>query len=176
MIAARWIEHTLTPRFELGTSKGTINARTVWYLIAWDADRPHIRGIGEAALFSGHSREFPADVRTKLLELCANTTDWEQRLRTDLVDVPSVRFAVEQCLRDLAVSGTKQLFPSPFTLGRQSIPINGLVWMGDKATMRQRMWMRTARSARAMRCRCWNDWPRCRYTASSSRWHRDCTR
>lgn len=139
MIAARWIEHTLTPRFELGTSKGMINARTVWYLIAWDTDRPHIRGIGEAALFPGHSREFPADVRTKLLELCADTTDWEQRLRTDLVAVPSVRFAVEQCLRDLAVSGTKQLFPSPFTLGRQAIPINGLVWMGDKATMKQRI-------------------------------------
>ncbi len=139
MIAARWIEHTLTPRFELGTSKGAIHARKVWYLIAWDTDRPQIRGIGEAALFPGHSREFPADVRTKLLELCANTTDWDQRLRTDLVAVPSVRFAVEQCLRDLAVSGTKELFPSPFTLGRQAIPINGLVWMGDKATMKQRI-------------------------------------
>lgn len=139
MIAARWIEHSLTPRFELGTSKGAIHARTVWYLIAWDTDRPQIRGIGEAALFPGHSREFPADVRTKLLELCADTTNWEQRLRTDLVDVPSVRFAVEQCLRDLAVSGTKELFPSPFTIGRQAIPINGLVWMGDKATMKQRI-------------------------------------
>jgi O-succinylbenzoate synthase len=55
------------------------------------------------------------------------------------VEVPSVRFAVEQCIRDLAVSGTKELFPSSFTLGRTGIPINGLVWMGDKATMRQRI-------------------------------------
>lgn len=139
MIAARWIERTLEPVFPLGTSKGTITARSVWYLIAWDEARPNVRGIGEAALFSGHSREFPADVRTKLVELCANTTDWEQRLHTDLVEVPSVRFAVEQCLRDLAVSGSKELFPSAFTLGRQGIPINGLVWMGDKDTMRQRI-------------------------------------
>lgn len=139
MIAARWIERTLQPRFELGTSKGPINARTVWYLMAWHTERPEIIGIGEAALFPGHSKEFPADVRTKLIELCADTSDWQRRLTSDLVDVPSVRFAVEQCLRDLDVSGTKQLFPSAFTLGQRSIPINGLVWMGDKATMKQRI-------------------------------------
>lgn len=139
MIHATWKELTLTPRFPLGTSKGVINARTVWYLIAWDSDRPKVRGIGEAALFPGHSKEFPADVRTKLVELCADTSSWEQRFNDDLVQVPSVRFAVEQCLRDLQVSGTKVLFSSEFTLGRAGIPINGLVWMGDKATMRERI-------------------------------------
>ncbi|MCB9166111.1 MAG: o-succinylbenzoate synthase [Flavobacteriales bacterium] len=136
---ATWIERTLHPRFPLGTSKGVITERTAWYLIAWDAERPEVRGIGEAALFPGHSREFPADVRTALLSLCANTSDWDHRLTTDLVDLPGVRFAVEQCLKDLEASGTKQLFPSDFTLGRRGIPINGLVWMGDKATMRSRI-------------------------------------
>jgi o-succinylbenzoate synthase len=139
MLRARWIERTLEPRFELGTSKGTITARTVWYLIAWHHDRPEVKGIGEAALFPGHSKEFPADVRTRLLELCMETGDWTKRLHGDLVDVPSVRFAVEQCLKDLEVGGTKTLFPSDFTIGRQAIPINGLVWMGDKATMKQRI-------------------------------------
>lgn len=139
MIRAIWKEHSLTPRFPLGTSKGTIEARTVWYLIAWNHDRPNVRGIGEAALFPGHSKEFPADVRTKLLELCADTSNWEQRLNGDLVDVPSVRFALEQCMKDLSVSGTKELFPSTFTLGQHGIPINGLVWMGDKATMHERI-------------------------------------
>lgn len=139
MIHATWKELQLTPAFPLGTSKGVITTRTVWYLIAWDAERPHVRGIGEAALFPGHSKEFPADVRTKLLELCAQTTDWKQRMNGDLTDVPSVRFAVEQCLKDLAVRGSKELFPSAFTLGQQGIPINGLVWMGDKDTMRQRI-------------------------------------
>ncbi len=139
MLRATWKEITLTPKFELGTSKGPITARTVWYLIAWDSERPEVKGIGEAALFPGHSREFPADVRTKLLELCADTSDWSERVNDDLVDVPSVRFAVEQCLRDLQGSGSKILFPSPFTLGQQGIPINGLVWMGDKSSMRERI-------------------------------------
>ena len=139
MLRARWIEHTLHPDFSLGTRKGPINDRIVWYLIAWDDARPDVKGIGEAALFPGHSKEFPADVRTKLVELCARTDDWRHRLITDLVDVPSVRFAVEQCMRDLAVSGTKELFPSEFLVGRSTLPINGLVWMGDKATMRERI-------------------------------------
>ncbi len=139
MLRARWIERTLTPNFELGTSKGPITARTVWYLIAWDSARPEVQGIGEAALFPGHSKEYPADVKVKLIELCERTDNWGQRLTADLVDVPSVRFAVEQCLRDLEAGGTKTLFPSDFTIGRQAIPINGLVWMGDKATMKQRI-------------------------------------
>ena len=139
MIKARWIERTLNPRFELGTSKGPIHARTVWYLIAWDEEAPELKGIGEAALFPGHSKEFPADVKLKLTELCERTDNWAQRMMTDLVDVPSVRFAVEQCLRDLDAGGTKTLFPSEFTLGRSGIPINGLVWMGDKSTMKQRI-------------------------------------
>lgn len=139
MLRARWIERTLTPNFELGTSKGTITARTMWYLIAWDSERSEIQGIGEAALFPGHSKEYPADVKVKLIELCERTDNWIQRLAADLVDVPSVRFAVEQCMRDLEAGGTKTLFPSDFTLGRKAIPINGLVWMGDKATMKQRI-------------------------------------
>ncbi|MEO8068102.1 MAG: o-succinylbenzoate synthase [Flavobacteriales bacterium] len=139
MIRAAWKEITLTPKFELGTSKGPITARTVWYLIAWNEERPEVKGIGEAALFPGHSKEFPADVKTKLLELCLDTSNWSQRLNDDLVDVPSVRFAVEQCLKDLDASGSKILCPSGFTLGKQGIPINGLVWMGDKATMKQRI-------------------------------------
>lgn len=139
MLKAVWKEVTLNPRFPLGTSKGVIHARTVWFLLAWDEERPAVKGIGEAAPFPGHSREFPADVRTKLVELCADTSNWRQRLEGDLVQVPSVRFAVEQCLKDLEASGSKVLFPSEFTLGRKGIPINGLVWMGDKATMRHRI-------------------------------------
>ncbi|MEO7080045.1 MAG: o-succinylbenzoate synthase, partial [Flavobacteriales bacterium] len=151
MIQATWKELTLTPRIPLGTSKGMIQERTVWYLIAWDTDRPQLRGIGEAALFPGHSKEFPADVRTKLLELCRDTTNWEQRLTGDLVHVPSARFAVEQCLKDLAASGSKVLFPSDFTLGRQGIPINGLVWMGDKRTMRERIKTQIANGNRCVK-------------------------
>ena len=151
MIEASWKEITFTPNFPLGTSKGVLTGRTAWFLSAWRRDRPDVRGTGEVALFPGHSKEFPADVRLKLLELCRNTTDWERRLKDDLVHVPGVRFAVEQCLRDLAAGGSKVLFPSEFTLGRRGIPINGLVWMGDKATMHQRIQAQLAKGNRCLK-------------------------
>ena len=151
MIEASWKEITFTPNFPLGTSKGVLTGRTAWFLSAWRRDRPDVRGTGEVALFPGHSKEFPADVRLKLLELCRNTTDWERRLKDDLVHVPGVRFAVEQCLRDLAAGGSKVLFPSEFTLGRRGIPINGLVWMGDKATMHQRIQAQLAKGNRCVK-------------------------
>ena len=135
MRQASWKEYQLVSAFPLGTSKGTLMTRSVWHLTAWDDERPAIRGIGEAAPFPGHSLEFPADVKVKLIELCQRTDDWEQRLDQDLREVPSVRFAVEQCLRDLAAGGTKDLFPSDFTLGHKAIPINGLIWMDDRRKM-----------------------------------------
>ena len=85
MLEARWIEHILEPKFTLGTSKGTLSERTTWYLLVHDRDKPDRVGIGETAPFPGHSKEFPADVRTKLIELCADTTNWAERANGDLV-------------------------------------------------------------------------------------------
>jgi L-alanine-DL-glutamate epimerase-like enolase superfamily enzyme len=42
-------------------------------------------------------------------------------------------------LLDLKAKGSKLLFPSIFTNGKTGIPINGLVWMGDKAFMQKQI-------------------------------------
>ena len=42
-------------------------------------------------------------------------------------------------MRDLSAGGSKILFPTPFILGQEALPINGLVWMGDKDTLRARL-------------------------------------
>lgn len=139
MIRARWQEHVLTPAFPLGTSKGTLQARAVWYLLLWRSDAPDIIGIGEAAPFPGHSLETAAEVRRALTALCNDTSNWQARIAMDLRSIPCVRFAAEQALQDLATGGQRLPYPSAFTRGEAGIPINGLVWMGDQATMRQRI-------------------------------------
>ena len=53
--------------------------------------------------------------------------------------VGRVEFGVEMALQDLAMGGCQLYFPSAFTEGRQAIEINGLIWMGDKSTMLQRI-------------------------------------
>ena len=48
---------------------------------------------------------------------------------------PSIHFGLEIALRDLETNGQRQLFSSPFTETEQPIPINGLIWMGEKQFM-----------------------------------------
>jgi len=56
-----------------------------------------------------------------------------------LVEWPSIQFGVEQAFKSLNAESSFELFPSKFTEGTTSIPVNGLVWMGDEAFMKQQI-------------------------------------
>ena len=65
----------------------------------------------------------------KLKELCQNI---ENDIPTDLSEYSSIMFGFESAIHDLSNGGKRICFPSPFTEGKYNIPINGLVWMGNK--------------------------------------------
>ena len=50
-------------------------------------------------------------------------------------EFPSIQFGLEMAFRSLESHDPMILFPSQWTRGEQSIPINGLVWMGDSGFM-----------------------------------------
>ena len=54
-------------------------------------------------------------------------------------EYPSIRFALETALFDLQSGGKQDLFETEFAKGKKSIPINGLVWMGDKQFMQDQL-------------------------------------
>ena len=56
-----------------------------------------------------------------------------------LLEFPSIQFGLEMALRSFHAENKFQLFPSEFTEGKASIPINGLVWMGEKDFMCQQI-------------------------------------
>ncbi len=58
---------------------------------------------------------------------------------TDLSGFPAVRFGIETALRDLETGGNRVLYPSEFTRGTLGIPINGLIWMGNRRDMLQQI-------------------------------------
>lgn len=95
-------------------------------------------GIGEIALFHGLSSDDKPDFENKLTKVCENIDRYAHDLAL-LKDYPSIRFGLETALLDLREGGRRILFPSTWTEGKTHITINGLVWMGDKATMRQRI-------------------------------------
>src|SRR5690606_28353185 len=54
-------------------------------------------------------------------------------------EFPSIQFGVETAFKSLQSKNPFEIFPSEFTRGDASIPINGLVWMGDNLFMKEQI-------------------------------------
>lgn len=117
------------------TSRGTLYEKRIRYLILSHADDPSIRGVGECSLFPGLSADDRPDFDARLDELIRDLNEGRLPGPDELDGWPSLAFALETALADLEGGGRGILYPSAFTEGRASIPINGLIWMGPKADM-----------------------------------------
>lgn len=122
-----------------GTSRGIINDKDTWFLKIWDIDFPDKHGIGECSLLKGLSVDNRPGYEKKLEWLCNHINDDPNDLDNELADWPSLRFGLEMALADLRGGGTRILFPSSFTKGEKAIPINGLIWMGDRDFMQRQI-------------------------------------
>ncbi len=94
--------------------------------------------MGECALFRGLSFEDTPEYENKLEWLTSNTHLSSDEISKELERFPSIVIGYEQALLNLE-HGKDLYFPSAFTLGHDSIRINGLIWMGDKAFMEKQI-------------------------------------
>src|SRR5690606_5314981 len=91
-----------------------------------------VKGWGEIAPLDGLSpegKEFHGEIE-KLSNLVLPVSAIKP-----FMEYPSVRFGLEAARLDLHEGGKRTWFPGLFARGKSSISINGLIWMGDKATM-----------------------------------------
>ena len=96
-------------------------------------------GLGEIAPINRLSPEDPLDIPSELHSISEKLSSIKQpkseeeifELVPKLVskEYPSIRFGLEMCFLDLLNGGEKKIFAND--LSEISIPINGLVWMGD---------------------------------------------
>ncbi len=119
-----------------GTSRGVMTVKDTYFIKIWDEDNPDAYGIGECALFKGLSAEDDDKYESKLRELCKNVESGEQ---TDLSCHSSILFGFESAILDFSNGGRRVYYPSKFHTGEYKIPINGLVWMGEKEAMLSRI-------------------------------------
>jgi o-succinylbenzoate synthase len=138
-----WKKYRLNFLFEAGTSRGVMTTRDS-YFVSIREEGSHIQGYGEAAPLPGLSIDSFLDIEKKLAELkprvseASSIDELSKIFRNDIEleqRLPSLNFALEMASIDLQNSGERILFPSAFTNGEDSIPINGLIWMGDKRFM-----------------------------------------
>lgn len=128
-------ERTLHFRQPATTSRGVYTERTIWLVTI--SDGQHM-GIGECAPLPDLSEDaLPGRYQDILREHCdrletSGTLDVEA-----LRPYPSMLFGIETALRHLRYGD--RLFDTPFSRGEEGIPINGLVWMGNREEMMQRL-------------------------------------
>jgi o-succinylbenzoate synthase len=133
---ATHIQHILDFRFEAGTSRGVLTQKPTTYLVL---EENGVVGIGECSTIPGLSIDPEATFKHKLDEICQLINSEVAAHSLSLTDFPAIAFGLEMALLDLKAKGSKLLFPSIFTNGKTGIPINGLVWMGDKAFMQKQI-------------------------------------
>ncbi|MCG9973224.1 o-succinylbenzoate synthase [Christiangramia crocea] len=119
-----------------GTSRGVLTEKETWFLKISDGNR---YGIGECGILRSLSYDDRPDYEDKLKWVCENIQLGEEKLWEELRDFPSIQFGVEMAFRSLRAEDPFLLFPSEFTRGEKSIPINGLIWMGDKDFMKKQI-------------------------------------
>ena len=119
-----------------GTSRGVLTEKETWFIILKENGK---KGIGECGMLRGLSIDDREDYEEKLDWVCGNIHLGKDRLWENLMEFPSIQFGVEMAFQSLAAENPFELFPSAFTEYQKSIPINGLVWMGDEAFMKQQI-------------------------------------
>jgi o-succinylbenzoate synthase len=135
-LSARHSSLNLQFKFPAGTSRGVLLHKPSSFLIL---EEDGFTGIGECSTIPDLSIDPQASYYTKLDEVCQLLNDGCEPDSIDLSDYPSIAFGLETALLDLKAKGSKCLFPSEFTEGKTGIPINGLVWMGDKDFMQKQI-------------------------------------
>jgi O-succinylbenzoate synthase len=110
--------------------------KETWFIVL---EKDGKKGIGECGILRGLSIDDRADYEEKLQWVCDNIYLGENQLWEALIEFPSIQFGVEMAFQSLASSTPFLLFPSEFTKGKKSIPINGLVWMGEEVFMKQQI-------------------------------------
>ena len=119
-----------------GTSRGILQTKETWFLQLNEAEN---WGIGECGILRGLSIDDRPDYVTTLKWVCDYIHLGEEKLYESLTEFPSIQIGVEMAFKSFVAKDKFQLFPSSFSKGEASIPINGLIWMGDKAFMKKQI-------------------------------------
>jgi O-succinylbenzoate synthase len=143
MLVLSYQRRALRFNFPARTSRGALSEHVAYYVRLHDTQQPAVVGWGEAAPLAGLSPDYGPEFENQLAHFCQvfNQTQHRQlavAAAGALVPAsqPALRFALETAVLDLAGGGQHQLYANSFSQGQATIPINGLVWMGDAPFMR----------------------------------------
>lgn len=134
---ASYKKHILEFKRPSGTSRGVLKTKETWFIII---EHDGKRGIGECGILRGLSADDRPDYETQLHNTCQEIEKGLAYLYAKNREFPSIQIGLEMAFKSLESQAPPfVLFPSEFTSGSASIDINGLIWMGDQAFMKQQI-------------------------------------
>lgn len=133
MLKARFEKKTFDFKRPSGTSRGVLTQKHAWFIYLKEDE---FEAIGECSIIPGLSPDFVdfEQYENKVKELIENI-DYFVSNQEKLEAYPSILFGLEMALENLKQKQSLLYFPSEFTQGKLEIPINGLIWMGEKQFM-----------------------------------------
>ena len=134
MLRATFTKHNLIFKQPSGTSRGVLYEKPSWFLKVFYKENPEIFGLGECSIIPGLSPDHLLELEPFLQKVVKNIQFYIDKPES-LSSFPAVQFGVETALLDLKNKGGRILYPSDFTQGKESIDINGLIWMGTHEFM-----------------------------------------
>ena len=125
MLRASYCRYVLNFKEIAITSRARMKEKETFFVRLYDDEHPEIFGVGECPLFRGLSAEDSPEYENILRDCCRQVP----------AEMPnsSIAFGFESATFDLLLRINRLQF-SDF-----SVPINGLVWMGDRETMYERL-------------------------------------
>jgi o-succinylbenzoate synthase len=135
-MTATYHKYILNFKQPSGTSRGILKTKETWFIVLHDTKK---KGIGECGILRGLSIDDRPDYEATLRWTCQNIRLGLEVLTYKLKEFPSIQFGLEMAFKSLRSTNPFELFPSEFTKGNDSIPINGLIWMGSKDFMKQQI-------------------------------------
>ena len=135
-LKATYKKHILEFKQPSGTSRGILKTKETWFIILENETN---KGIGECGILRTLSVDDVPEYEDKLQWACKNIYLGLTVLLQELIAFPSIQFGLEQAFLSLESTDKFKLFPSEFTNENKTIPINGLVWMGDERFMKQQI-------------------------------------
>ena len=138
---ASWIKYPLQFKFKAGTSRGVLTTKKSYFVFI--KDETNTIGVGECSLLPGLSIDDRPDTEQQLEKICErlrqltinNIKGMSAFLEEEIGNVwPSLRMGFETAFLDYLQGGKRVVFKNDFLKG-EGIPINGLIWMGDRQFM-----------------------------------------
>ena len=133
-----YFKHTSIFKQPGGTSRGVLHTKDSWIIRLQGNESV---GYGEVSIIPKLSLDNPNEIEGILdkLKSCSTLDHFKTELG-NLSNFPAIQFALECAILDyLNPAQPHLLYPSNFSNGTRGIPINGLIWMGEKEPMLQQI-------------------------------------